>query len=173
MLRLAAKLLAVLNSEANPGQISLAFSFAMVAGLTPLFNLHNLVVLLLVLILRVNLSAFILGLLFFTGVAYILDPAFHSIGLAALKSGGLESFWTGLYNNSFWRLTHFNNSILMGSLLFSLASFIPLYFISNLLINKYRDHILETVRKSKLMQAVKASKFYSIYEKVNYIRGGQ
>ncbi len=172
MLRLAAKFLAILNSEANPGQISLAFCFAMTAGLTPLFSLHNLLVMLLILILRVNLSAFIVGLLFFTGGAYLLDPVFHAIGLAVLTSDSLQTFWTGLYNNAFWRITNFNNTLLMGSLLFSIATFVPFYFFSNLLINKYRDYILETVRKSKLMQAFRASKFYSIYEKVNQIRGG-
>ena len=44
MLRLIARFLKVLNSETNPGQISLGFYFAMVAGLTPLLSLHNLVV---------------------------------------------------------------------------------------------------------------------------------
>ena len=62
MLRAIAKLLKALNSESNPVQISLAFCFALIAGFTPLLSLHNLLVLFLVLILRVNLSAFILGL---------------------------------------------------------------------------------------------------------------
>ena len=37
----------------------------MIAGLTPLLSLHNVVVLLLVFILRVNLAAFLLGLALF------------------------------------------------------------------------------------------------------------
>jgi len=52
MLRLIARLLRVLNSETNPGQISLGFCFAMVAGLTPLVSLHNLVVLLHIILLK-------------------------------------------------------------------------------------------------------------------------
>ncbi len=79
MIKLLAKLLRVLNSETDPGQISLGLCFAMIAGLTPLLSLHNLVVLLLVCILRVNLSAFLLGLAVFTGIAYLLDPLFHHI----------------------------------------------------------------------------------------------
>ena len=64
MLRTIAKLLKVLNSETEPGQISLGFCFALVAGLTPIWSLHNVFVLLLVLLLRVNLSAFLLGFVF-------------------------------------------------------------------------------------------------------------
>jgi len=69
MLYTLAKVLNVLNSEADPSQISLAVALALVAGLTPLMSLHNLVVLLLVLVLRVNLSAFLLGLAIFSGLA--------------------------------------------------------------------------------------------------------
>ncbi|MCA9481390.1 MAG: DUF2062 domain-containing protein, partial [Nitrospira sp.] len=77
MIKLLAKLLRVLNSETEPGQISLGFGLAMIAGLTPLLSLHNLLVLLLVCVLRVNLSAFLLGLALCTGIAYALDPLFH------------------------------------------------------------------------------------------------
>ena len=86
MIKLLAKLLRVLNSETNPGQISLGFSFAMIAGLTPLLSIHNLVILLLVCSLRVNLAAFLLGLGVFTGIAYLMDPLFHLLGLAVLTA---------------------------------------------------------------------------------------
>lgn len=166
MLKLLAKLLKVLNSDAEPGQISLALSLAMVAGLTPLLSLHNLLVLLLVLVLRANLSAFLLGLLFFTGVAYLLDPLFHALGLAVLTTSGLQGLWTSLYNIALFRLENFNNSIVMGSLLFSLILFVPLFVVANLLIRKYRQYILAWVEKSRIMQFFKASRFYTIYKSV-------
>jgi uncharacterized protein (TIGR03546 family) len=96
MLKVIAKVLKVLNSETDPGQISLAFCLSMIAGLTPLFSLHNFLIFFLVLILRVNLSAFLLGTVFFSGVAYLLDPFFHWIGLTALTTGPLEGLWTAL-----------------------------------------------------------------------------
>ncbi|MCB9776893.1 MAG: TIGR03546 family protein, partial [Nitrospiraceae bacterium] len=119
MIKLLAKLLRVLNSETEPGQISLGFGLAMIAGLTPLLSLHNLLVLLLVCVLRVNLSAFLLGLALCTGIAYALDPLFHQIGLAVLTAPALEGVWTALYQSVWWRLEHFNNSIVMGSLVFA------------------------------------------------------
>jgi uncharacterized protein (TIGR03546 family) len=164
MLRTIAKLLKVLNSETEPGQISLAFCFAMIVGLTPLFSLHNLVVVFIVLLLRANLSAFILGWAVFTGIAYILDPLFHWIGLTFLTAGSLEGLWTTLYNTTLWRLAKFNNSIVMGSLIFALVFFVPIFLLSNMLIRRYRDHVLAWVQKTWLMQVLKANKLYAAYQ---------
>ncbi len=154
MIRAAIKLLRVIGSETEPGQISLGFAFALIAGFTPLVSLHNLLVLFLILVLRVNLSAFFLGLAFFSGVAYLLDPVFHRIGLAVLTAGSLEGLWTTLYNSTLWRLERFNNSIVMGSLVVSLALFVPFYLLSNQLILKYREHVLAWVQKTKLVHVL-------------------
>jgi len=167
MIKMIAKFLKVLNSETEPGQISLAFSLAMILGLTPLMSLHNLVVILLMLVVRVNLSACILGWLFFSGFAYILDPLFNLIGLAVLTSKGLEGLWASLYAITIFRLAKFNNSIVIGSFLFSLVFFIPLYLISNQGIRKYRVYVLEWVQKTKLMRAFKANKLYKAYQAVS------
>jgi uncharacterized protein (TIGR03546 family) len=154
MIRAAYKFLQVIGSETEPGQISLGFAFALVAGFTPLLSLHNLLVLFLILVLRVNLSAFLLGLAFFSGIAYLLDPLFHRIGLAVLTTGSLERLWTTLYNSTLWRLERFNNSIVMGSLLLSLLLFVPLYLASNRLIVNYREHVLAWVQKTKLVHVL-------------------
>ncbi|MDE3117995.1 MAG: TIGR03546 family protein [Nitrospirota bacterium] len=172
MMRMLARLLAVLNSETHPGQISLGFCFAMVAGFTPLMSLHNLLVLLLVLVIRVNLSAFLLGLPVWSGLAFGLDPLFHRVGLAVLTNGSLASLWTSLYNSTLWRLEHFNNSIVMGSLLVSLLAFAPLYVLSNLAIRRYRAHVLAWVEKTRVMQLLKASRFYSLYQSFSGMGGG-
>ena len=167
MVNLLAKLLRVLNSETEPGQISLGLCFAMVAGLTPLLSLHNLFVLLLVLVLRVNLSSFLLGLTVFTGIAYLLDPLFHWLGLALLTASGLEGLWTSLYQITWWRIERFNNTVVMGSLAFSLVLFVPFLFLFNLLIRRYRKHILAWVQNTRLMQMFKASKLYNAYQSLS------
>lgn len=171
-MRMLARLLAVLNSETHPGQISLGFCFAMVAGFTPLMSLHNLLVLLLVLVIRVNLSAFLLGLPVWSGLAFGLDPLFHRAGLAVLTNESLAGLWTSLYNSTLWRLEHFNNSIVMGSLLVSLLAFAPLYVLSNLAIRRYRAHVLAWVEKTRVMQLLKASRFYSLYQSFSGMGGG-
>ena len=171
MLKLIAKFLKVLNSETEPGQISLAFCLALVAGLTPLLSIHNILVLLLVCILRANLAAFLLGVFAFTGVAYLLDPLFNQLGILLLTTGTLQPFWTSLYNLTLFRLANFNNSIVMGSLIFSLILFMPMYFLFNLLIRRYREHLLRWVEKSRLMKFFLASKLYRVYKTVTGLGG--
>lgn len=171
MLSMIARLLKILNSETEPGQISLALCFSMVIGFTPLLSLHNLLILLIVLLLKVNLTTFVLGWIVFSGIAYILDPLFHWIGYAVLTAGALESLWNSLYNITLFRLEKFNNTVVMGSLLCSLILFIPFYFLFNLAIMRYRDHVLAWVQKTRLVQALKASKLYTAYQAVSGLGG--
>ncbi|MCP4681009.1 MAG: TIGR03546 family protein [Desulfobacterales bacterium] len=131
MIDMIAKLLKILNSESEPGQISIAFCLAMIAGFTPFYSLHNLLILLLVLIFRINLSGFILGWALFSGCAYLLDPVFHRIGYALLTMPSLKGLWTAFYNIVLLRLENFNNTVVMGSFMVSILLFIPLYFLLN------------------------------------------
>ena len=167
MIKMLAKLLKVLNSDADPSQISSALGFALISGLLPFFSPVGLLVLFIVFLLRVNLSAYFLGTAFFSGIAYLLDPLLHRIGLAVLTAVPLEGFWTVLYNSTIWRIQKFNNSIVMGGLVFGVICFAPLVLLSNVLIRRYRDHVLAWVRKTRLMQAITASKFYDIYSRVS------
>lgn len=167
MLKMIAKLLKVLNSDADPSQISLAVGFALLSGLLPFFSPLNLLVLFVVFLLRVNLSAYFLGTAFFAGIAYLIDPLLHRIGLALLTATTLEGLWTAMYNSTLWRIQRFNNSVVMGGVVFGVLSFVPLVLLSNALIRRYREHVLAWVRKTRIMQAITASKFYDVYSKVS------
>lgn len=146
--------LKLLNSEQAPHQLSLGLGLALIVGLTPTLSLHNLLVLFVLLILRANISAFLLGWALFSLLGLLLDPFFHQIGYDLLTQAGLQEMWTGMYNNSFWRMSHFNNTILLGSLLISVLAFLPLFFLSNRLIRLYRERWQE-----------RFSRFYQRYTK--------
>jgi len=164
MLDTLAKLLKALNAEGSPTQISLGFAAGLIIGLTPLWSLHNIVLLFLVFLFRINLSAFFVSWAFFSGVAYLADPLLNKIGAALLTSPTLNGMWTSMYNQDIWRLSHFNNTLTLGSLTASVILVVPLVFISNFIIKKYRSHILAWVRKPRLVQMLKASHFYRIYD---------
>ena len=93
------------------------------------------------------------------------------MGLAILTAGALKPLWTSLYNITLFRLENFNNSIVMGSLIFSLILFVPMYFLFNLLIAKYRNHLLRWVEKSRLMKFFMASKLYRLYKTATGLGG--
>lgn len=164
MLTIIAKLFKLLNSETDPRQIALAICLALIVALTPIFSIHNLLVLLVVALFRVNMMAFIVAIIAFKPLGFILSPLTNSIGYTTLTNASLEPLWTSLYNVSAIKLTNFNNTHLMGGLVLSLILFIPLYFILKKLIIKYREKFMENFNKLKIVQIIKASKVYSIYK---------
>ncbi len=171
MLGMLAKLLKALNSEASPAQVSFGFVAGMIVGLTPAWSLHNALLVLLVFAFRVNLSAFFLSGLVFSGIAYLVDPLMDRLGEAMLSASGLNALWTTMYNSDIWRLAHFNNTLTLGSLASALVLAVPFFFLSKFLVVKYRAHVLAWVRKTKIMRLLKASRFYRLY--AAFSSGGQ
>lgn len=167
MFTLLANCLKILNSESEPGQISLALCFSMIMGFTPLVSLHNVVTLFLVMLIRVNLSAFLLGWGLFSLIAYGLDPLFHMLGVIVLNAPIFKDLFTTMYNIPLFRISGFNNSLVMGSLVFSLVLFIPSFVLFNALITRYRVDVLNWVKKLKLVQIMKTSKLFSIYDSLS------
>ena len=155
------KLLRQMSADTDPAQIALAVSFAMIFSFTPLWSLHNLLVLLLVSVLRVNWSAFIAAWGLFSIFAFVLDPLFHTIGYQVLTMESMKETWTTMYNNNLWHLENFNNTIVMGSLLVSLVCFIPVFFITKWLIIRYRKNVVEYVLKSRFLKIAKVNKWLS------------
>ena len=167
-LKYLSKLLKALKSGETPAQLAGGFVLGMIMGLTPFWNLHNLVVFILILIIRVNISMVILGFAVFSGFAYLLDPVFHNLGFWALVDmNSLKNLWTSIYNTPIGALTNFNNTVVMGSLIISLVLILPVFFLAKVGVVQYRENIDAKVQKWKIVQIFKSSKLYSIYEKIN------
>jgi uncharacterized protein (TIGR03546 family) len=144
----------------------------MVLGLTPIFSLHNLVVLLIILLFRVNISAAIISWLVFSGIAYAVDPMSHRFGLFLLTGiSGLQDLWTSLYNAPVVPYTRFNNTVLMGSLIISLIALYPMYLGSRIMLAEYRETVVQRLNRWRIVQIVKASSLYRWYMRYSEIRG--
>jgi uncharacterized protein (TIGR03545 family)/uncharacterized protein (TIGR03546 family) len=109
--------------------------------MTPLDSMHNFVVLFFVLVLNINFGIYLIATAFFSALAYLIDPLFDIVGYSILTAGALEPLFTSMYNSDFMILTNFNNTIVMGSVVVSLALAMPLYILANRLIALYRDTI--------------------------------
>lgn len=169
MLKQLVKLFKVLNSDVDPSQIAGGLVLGMVLGLTPLWSLHNILVLLLVCILRINVSAVLISLAVFSGLAYLLDPLFILVGEKVLTSPDLAALWTSLYQQDIWRLAHFNNTLTMGSVLISIALLVPVFFLFRIIIIQYRERILAWVMKLHIVQVMQASKLFLTYRELSAI----
>ena len=164
MLRRIIKVLKALNSNEAPWQISLGIIFGALLGLTPLFSLYNLVVLFLALFINLNISMMIVSFAAFSLIAYALDPVFHQVGLALLTLPGLESFWMQFFSCPVFLFANLNNTIVMGSLISTLAVSVPLFFLLNLLVVKYR-HVYNTFIGR--FPVLKFLKVLDVYEKAS------
>ena len=164
MIGLIARILKVLNSETDPRQIAGAVILACLFGLTPLWTLHNLIVLLLVLVLRVNLCIFLIAWGFFTVLAFALDPLFDLLGHAVLTAEPLRSMWAALYATDLGKLSAFNNSVVMGSLCVGLLLAPVLWFATIYLVRNYRVHMLEWVRRKRIYQVISGSRLVTTYQ---------
>jgi uncharacterized protein (TIGR03546 family) len=166
MIRQVLKVFSALNSNEKPWQLSLGLAFGGIIGLMPLWTPHNIALLFLAFIIHLNFSLLLIGIFFFSGIAYILDPLFHQIGLAVLTSAGMQEFWNGFFSNSLFLFDRLNNTLVMGSLVFSLISAVPLFFLVNTLIRKYRNHLQGLFEKVPLLKSLK------LFKAFNTISGG-
>jgi uncharacterized protein (TIGR03546 family) len=163
LVKLIQSLVKALHSEGTPGQVAVGIALGSILGLTPLLSLHNAVLFGLIVVLNVSFPAAMLGWAVFIPVGFLLDPVFDWIGHTLLFTPSLTPLWTSLYNMPVVPLTDFNNTVTLGSLVFSLVLFLPLFFAGRWGIGRYRATIGERVKQSKWYRAVTASKVYNLY----------
>jgi uncharacterized protein (TIGR03546 family) len=163
MLTLLVKLLAALNSESSARQISLAITLGFMVGISPLLSLHNLVLLFLVLIIRVNLASFTLALGVFSGLGYLLSGIIVAVGEVLLTAPSLQGTFTAASQFDLFKLAHLHHTYTLGALVVGLLLALPMYFLSLTLVVKYRVHVQTFLEKLSIVKALKASKFYQLY----------
>jgi uncharacterized protein (TIGR03546 family) len=162
-LKFIQQLIGTLNSDGTPRQVAAGIALGAVFGLTPLMNLHNLVLFGFALILNLSMSGVFLGWAVFVPVGFALDPLFDAIGRALLGADALRGFWTTLYNVPVVPFTNFNNSVVLGSFVFWLVTLVPFYFLWKWAVARYRERVYERLRKTHLFHVITASKLYTAY----------
>jgi len=170
VLKIIKKIFAILGSTDSPRQVAWGFVLGMILGLTPFWNVHNLLIVLLILLFHVNLGSAIFGWFIFSAFAYLLDPLFHSLGYYLLvQVDSLQSIWTFIYNNSVLAWFRFNNTVVLGSLLTGLILLAPTWFLMRWFVQYYRKYLQAKVQKLKIVQVLKSSKIYTAYQKVKIL----
>ena len=164
LIKLIQSLFGALHSEGTPGQLAAGIVLGAFLGLTPLFNLHNAVVFALLVLLNVSFAGGLLGWALFVPVGFLLDPMFDWIGHSLLLAPSLRGLWTSMYNMPIVPLTNFNNTVVLGSLVFALLAAVPLFLLLRWAVARYRVTVGERVRQSRFYKAVTASKVYNVYK---------
>jgi uncharacterized protein (TIGR03546 family) len=164
LIKLIQSLLGALHSEGTPGQLAAGIALGAFLGLTPFFNLHNALIFAALVLLNVSFAGGMLGWAVFVPIGFLLDPLFDWIGHRLLLAESLRGFWTSMYNTPIVPLTNFNNTVVLGSLVFALLFAVPLFFATRWAVARYRVTVGERVRQSRFYRAVTASKVYNVYK---------
>ena len=163
LIKLIQSLFGALHSEGTPGQLAAGIALGSILGLTPLLNPHNAVVFALLVLLNVSFAGGMLGWALFVPIGFLLDPLFDWIGHSLLLAPSLRGMWTSLYNTPIVPLTNFNNTVVLGSFVFALLGFVPLFLAARWAVTRYRATVGERVRQSKFYRALTATKAYNVY----------
>ena len=163
ILRLIQKLVSTLNSDGTPGQVGAGMAIGTVLGLTPLINLHNLVMMAFVMVFKVSFPAVMLGWFVAVPIGFALDPLFDTLGLSMLDTLMLMPLWTAVTNAPVIAFFNLNNTVVLGSLVCWIVAVIPLYFLMRWGVEKYRATIYARLQKTKVFKAIRGSKVYDLY----------
>lgn len=154
MLKAIVKLLQGLNSNKKPDEIATACCMGMLLGFMPKDNALWYIIFIFFLFVRLNKGAYLLMTALFSLFAWALDPLFHTIGYKILTIPQLESFYSMLLDFPGVGFTKFNNSIVMGSLVFSLVLYIPVFFLMKFVVLIWRKKVSPAIVKSPLWKAL-------------------
>ncbi|HMN69550.1 MAG TPA: TIGR03546 family protein [Bdellovibrionales bacterium] len=155
--------LKMLNSETGQNQIAAGIAAGFILGMTPALSLQSLLVFLCILVFRIQAGAAFAAAFFFAFAAWLLDPVFHSVGAAVLETPSLQGLFTTMYNVPLLPLTRFNNTIVMGSAVITVAAFPFVFVISRILISRYRATVVARFKQTKFWKAIQATSFYKWY----------
>ena len=148
------KLLKSLNTNSHPGEIAHAVAIGMLLGFMPKDNVLWYLLFVFFLFVRVNRGAFLLTILVASLFARFFDPLFDSLGYAVLTFSSLKPVYAALLDIPFVAFTKFNNTIVAGSIVFSLILYIPVYIVRRIFTKSWRTYLAPALARSKFVQAL-------------------
>jgi uncharacterized protein (TIGR03546 family) len=164
LLKLLQSLVKTLHSDGTPGQIAAGVALGAALGLTPIANLHNVLVVLLLALLNVSFAAGLFAWALFVPVGFLLDPLFDRVGrLLLVETPLLQPLWTTWDNTPGLALTNFNNTVVLGSVVGWLVLALPIFALARVGVIRYRATVGERVRRTAFYKAVAASRAYTVY----------
>lgn len=166
LLKLFLKAIKVLNSETAANSLAVAFALGLFVGLTPLFSLQAIAVLLCVLFLRVNLTAWLASLIVGKLLAQLLAGPFDALGGRLLEDESLRGLWTMLSHDSLLSYLRVTDSIALGGTLVGLAGLVPAFLLGRLGVIVYRSKLEGKLANSALGRSLGGLKIVTLYRKL-------
>ncbi len=147
----------ILNSNSKASEVANAVCLGVMLGFIPKNNLLWYILFVFFLFVRINKSAYFVTTLLMSLVAPIADNFFDYFGYKILTSDKLSGFFAKIIEIPFVGFTKINNTMVCGSLAFSLIIYIPVFIFFILFIRLWRTKIASAWNNSKI-----ATFFYKI-----------
>jgi uncharacterized protein (TIGR03546 family) len=164
LLKLLQSLVKTLHSDGTPTQIAAGVALGAALGLTPIANVHNVVIFILLAVLNVSFAAGLFAWAAFVPVGFMLDPLFDRLGRQLLVDTPLlRPLWTAWDNTPGLALTNFSNTVVLGSIVGWLLLALPVFLVARVGVIRYRATIGEHVRRSHLYKAITSTRAYNVY----------
>ena len=164
LLKLLQSLVKTLHSDGTPTQIAAGVALGAALGLTPIANVHNVLIFILLAVLNISFGAGLFAWAALVPVGFLLDPLFDRVGRTLLiETPSLRPLWTAWDNTPGLALTNFSNTVVLGSVVVWLLIALPIFAVTRLGVIRYRATIGERVRQSTLYKAITASRAYNVY----------
>ena len=144
------KLVNALNDNTSPGEIAHGVAIGLILGFMPKGNLLWIAIFIIMMFIRIQKGAYFLFMILGMIISPALDVTFHQIGLRILTEPKMIDFYAKILEVPLVAFTKFNNTVVMGSLVFGLACYVPVYFLSRLFIKLWRIKLGPAFRKTKV-----------------------
>ena len=164
ILKFLQSLLKTLHSDGTPGQIAGGIALGAALGLTPLMNLHNAIVLVLLCIINVSFGAGILGMAIFAPIGFMLDPIFDRVGHWLLTDvTAFRPFFAWIEAQPILAFTNFTHTVVLGSVVGWLLLFVPIFVAAHYGVIHYRKSLGDWFMKTRIYHALGATKILDVY----------
>ncbi len=159
IVRLVARLLALLNSNRRAVEIGAAVALGLWLALVPTTNLLFVALAVLVFLVKVNLGVAILSFAVLSLLVPLADPALDLLGYRILTTPAMQPFFRSAYELPVGVLTRFNDTLVAGGFVTGAFLFVPVTGLAILLVRLYRRYVHARIADSKLVRAIKATPF--------------
>ena len=157
IIRLVAKLIALLNSNGRASEIGAGVAFGLWLALVPGGNLTFFALALAAFVAKINLGLTIVSFMVLSPIVPIADRLLDRIGYWMLTRAALEPLFVTLLSTPIVPWTRFNDTVVVGGLIAGLVLFAPVTALATLLVRLYRRHIHALIAQSKIVKAIKAT----------------
>lgn len=163
LVRTLFKLFKVMNSETAAESLAAALALGTFLGFVPLASAQAVLVLLVVLFLRVNVTLTLVTALGTGILARALEPSFHGLGVALLERDGLRGLWTTVEGNALLGATRLTNSVVLGGTVLGLVALPVAGALGLAFVRLYRDRVEGWVLRSRLVGFLRGLRIVQLY----------